>query len=46
MLHRYLGGADSRLAQWLLSRRDDEILISIEPRRLFSWDYRERMQDA
>lgn len=45
MLQRYLGGADSRLGQWLLSRVEDEVLISIEPRRWFSWDYRERMAD-
>ena len=44
VLQRYLGGTDSGLAQWLLSRRDEEVLISVEPKRLFSWDYRERMK--
>jgi len=43
MLQRYLGGTRSRLAQWLLSRADEEVLVSIEPLRLFSWDYRQRM---
>jgi nitroimidazol reductase NimA-like FMN-containing flavoprotein (pyridoxamine 5'-phosphate oxidase superfamily) len=43
MLQRYLGGTDSRLGNWLLSRAEDEILITIKPLRLFSWDYRERM---
>jgi len=43
MLQRYLGGADSELGKWLLSRSKDEVLIAIEPLRLFSWDYRERM---
>lgn len=43
VLQRYLGGTDSGLAQWLLSRRDEEVLIRIEPARFFSWDYRERM---
>jgi len=43
MLARYLGGADSKLGNWLLSRAEDEVLITIEPLRLFSWDYRERM---
>lgn len=43
MLERYLGGTSSRLASWLLSRAEDEVLITIEPLRLFSWDYRERM---
>ena len=46
VLQRYLGGEDSNLARWLLSRRDEEVLISIEPQRLFSWDYRERMRDT
>lgn len=45
MLQRYLGGSDSSLGKWLLSRAEDEVLISIEPLRLFSWDYRERMAD-
>jgi nitroimidazol reductase NimA-like FMN-containing flavoprotein (pyridoxamine 5'-phosphate oxidase superfamily) len=44
MLERYLGGTTSKLARWLLSRAEDEMLITIEPLRLFSWDYRERME--
>ncbi|NND66053.1 MAG: pyridoxamine 5'-phosphate oxidase family protein [Halioglobus sp.] len=43
MLERYLGGTESGLAQWLLSRADGEMLITIDPVRLFSWDYRSRM---
>lgn len=43
MLERYLGGTESELAQWLLSRADGEMLITITPLRLFSWDYRSRM---
>jgi len=43
VLSRYLGGMDSRLARWLLSRRDEEVLIRVEPERFFSWDYTERM---
>jgi nitroimidazol reductase NimA-like FMN-containing flavoprotein (pyridoxamine 5'-phosphate oxidase superfamily) len=46
LLERYLGGSDSKLGAWLLSRREEELLISIEPRRLFSWDYRDRMKGA
>lgn len=46
LLETYLGGVDSDLAQWLLSRGDEELLISITPRRLYSWDYRERMDGA
>lgn len=44
MLHRYLGGEESSLAQWLLSRADGEMLITVRPSRLFSWDYRDRMR--
>jgi nitroimidazol reductase NimA-like FMN-containing flavoprotein (pyridoxamine 5'-phosphate oxidase superfamily) len=44
MLERYLGGTTSKLARWLLSRAEDEMLITIEPLRLFTWDYRERME--
>jgi nitroimidazol reductase NimA-like FMN-containing flavoprotein (pyridoxamine 5'-phosphate oxidase superfamily) len=44
LLQRYLGGHDSSLATWLLSRSEDEILITVTPRRWFSWDYRQRME--
>jgi hypothetical protein len=43
LLQRYLGGSESPLADWLLSRKSGELLITIEPRRLYSWDYRRRM---
>ena len=46
LLQRYLGGSESSLGNWLLSRRDEEVLISIEPQRLFSWDYRQRMGEG
>lgn len=45
LLDSYLGGTSSRLAKWLLSRQQEEVLINIEPEQLFSWDYRERMAD-
>ena len=46
LLLRYLGSLDSPFAQWLLSRAEEEIIITITPSRLFSWDYRERMSNA
>ena len=46
LLLRYLGSLDSPFAQWLLSRSAEEMIITISPSRLFSWDYRERMSDA
>lgn len=42
-LQHYLGGTSSSLARWLLSRAQDELLVLVEPVRMFSWDYRERM---
>lgn len=44
LIDRYLGRRDSYLARWLLSRRDEELVLSLRPSRLVSWDYRERMQ--
>ena len=46
LIGRYLGSHESSLAQWLLSRRDEEILISIRPQTFFSWDYRKRMSNT
>ena len=46
LMDRYLGGHDSSLGKWLLSRSDDEVLVTITPERLYCWDYRERMADA
>ena len=46
LVERYLGGAESSVANWLLSRKDEEVLITLSPTRLFSWDYRERMSDV
>jgi hypothetical protein len=43
LLTRYLGGLDSSLANWLLARSEEELLLTVKPHRLFSWDYRERM---
>ena len=44
VIDRYLGETNSSLAQWLLSRVDDEVIIRVEPQRFFSWDYRNRME--
>lgn len=45
LILRYLGGKDSSLAQYLLSR-DNEVAIVITPEKLYTWDYSERMQDS
>lgn len=44
LIERYLDQPNTRLAQWLLERSDNEIAIAIEPTSLFSWDYSSRMK--
>jgi hypothetical protein len=44
LLHRYLGGLDNPLAQKLLARRQDEVAIIIQPQKIFTWNYSERMR--
>lgn len=43
LIDRYLGDRASPLARWLLSRTDDEVLITIEIEQISTWDYRARM---
>jgi len=46
VIGRYLGNSNSSLADWLLSREDEEVLIRVTPQRFFTWDYRDRMEPA
>jgi nitroimidazol reductase NimA-like FMN-containing flavoprotein (pyridoxamine 5'-phosphate oxidase superfamily) len=46
LLDRYLDGTDSSLARRLLDPERDEVVIEIDPSRLYSWDFTERMRDA
>jgi len=46
LLERYLGGTDSTLAERLLAPERDEVAIRIDPARLYSWDFTERMQEG
>ncbi|TKX75256.1 pyridoxamine 5'-phosphate oxidase family protein [Halorubrum sp. GN11_10-6_MGM] len=43
LLTKYLGGTDNRTADRLLRPERDEVEIRIEPERLHTWDYTERM---
>jgi len=43
LVERYLGDADSELAQWLLSEEREEVRIRAQPDRIYSWDYSDRM---
>ena len=46
LVERYLGGSGSRLARWLLGRRDEEVGLRITPQWLTSWDFSARMGDV
>lgn len=43
LLERYLGGTDSGLARRLLSPEREEVRIRIDPARLYTWDFTDRM---
>ncbi len=43
LIDRYLGGRDSGLAKWLLSRAENEVYLSIEIDWATSWDFSQRM---
>lgn len=46
LVERYLGGTDSSLARRLLAPEREEVRIGIEPARLHTWDFTDRMADA
>jgi len=46
LLRRYLGGTDSELADRLLSPEREEVTIRIDPDRLYTWDFTDRMAGA
>lgn len=46
LYQRYGGDTDHPFAKWLLGRDAKECAIRVEPRRVMTWDYRERMGGA
>ena len=46
LIVRYLGNSDSSLAKKLLNNVTNEVAIKIEPTKIFSWDYRKRMEES
>ncbi|MFB6082686.1 MAG: pyridoxamine 5'-phosphate oxidase family protein [Halorientalis sp.] len=46
LLERYLGDTDSGLARRLLDRDSEEVSIRIDPTRVATWDYADRMGDV
>lgn len=45
LIERYLGTTDADLARWLLREDREEVAITIDPDRLHTWDFSERMGD-
>lgn len=43
LLERYFGGTESELADQLLSDEREELTVTIEPDRLYTWDFTSRM---
>ncbi|WP_135821312.1 pyridoxamine 5'-phosphate oxidase family protein [Halostella litorea] len=46
LLERYLGGTESSLARRLLDDGRDEATVRVDPNRVYSWDFSDRMADA
>ena len=46
LLERYLDGTDSPLAERLLSPAREEVRVRIDPARLYTWDFTDRMTDT
>ena len=45
LLGRYLGGTDNDLADRLLDADREEVRIRIDPSKLYTWDFTDRMAD-
>lgn len=46
LLVRYLGGTDNELADRLLDADREEVRIRIDPSKLYTWDFADRMADV
>ncbi len=44
LVDQYLGTREAEMAQWLLSDQREEVAITIEPSRLYTWDFTPRME--
>jgi hypothetical protein len=43
LLYRYLGNTDNNLAKKLLAKSETEVAIVLEPRRIYTWNFSNRM---
>lgn len=46
LIERYLGGTDGGLAEALLGEGREEVRVRVDPDRLYTWDFTERMDDG
>ena len=46
LLERYLGGTDSPLADRLLAEGREEVRLTVDPTKLYTWDFSERMPET
>lgn len=46
LLERYLGGTDNDLADMLLDEGRKEVQILIDPAKVYTWDFTNRMRDV
>lgn len=44
LVDRYVGDEDETFRSWLLGRDVQEVEIAIQPEKIYSWDYSDRMQ--
>ena len=46
LMERYLGGTDHELGRRLLRPEREEVHVRIDPSRVYTWDFGDRMADA
>jgi len=45
LVESYLGSRETRFANWLLNRSDEEVVLAIDIQWMTSWDFSRRMSD-
>ena len=45
LLYRYVGGLDNPFAKRLLAKSDNEVAIILDPKRVYTWDFSNRMKE-
>ena len=45
LVDRYIGTEETSFREWLLGRDVEEVKIRIQPEKIYSWDYSDRMKE-